>query len=238
MAQASSYPTGTSVIVSDQPNIFPTTICVGLSSVDDGSMKDGTKLLTSSATRNRETFLANLNMPTQRAAIFAASFDSDDYCRYQLAIPGVSIGVDALATDEVDQPILVPLADCTGAVLYDPEHHALMVSHLGRHSTEQFGGEKSVKYMQGKFGTDPAKLLVWLSPSPNGTDYPLWAFDDRSFNSVLTEQFVMAGVKSENIEASIVDTVTNPNYFSHSQFLRGQQSIDGRYAIAAMLQNS
>ncbi len=224
------------MIALDQPSIFPANVRVGLSSRDDGSMKDGVELMTIDAIRNREKFLEFLDMMSaQKAAIFAASFDSDDYCRYQLATPGLAVGVDAVATNEINQPILVPLADCTGAVLYDPEHHALMVSHLGRHSTEQFGGEKSVMYMQEKFGTDPAKLLVWLSPSPNGTDYPLWAFDNRSFNDVLTEQFVMAGVKPENIEASMVDTVTNPNYFSHSQFLRGQQSIDGRYAIAAQL---
>ena len=223
------------MITVDQPSIFPANVRVGLSSVDDGSMKDGTDLLTPKAIHSREIFLDKLDMFSQNAAIFAASFDGDDYCRYKIATPGLSIGFDAAATDKVDQPILVPLADCTGAVLYDPEHHALMVSHLGRHSTEQFGGEKSVAYMAEVFASNPAKLLVWLSPSPNGNDYPLWKFDNRSFTDVLLEQFQKAGVKPGHIEASKIDTATDPNYFSHSQFLKGAQDIDGRYAIAAQL---
>lgn len=224
------------MIASDQPRIFAgLPLRVALSSVDDGSMKDGTELVTVTATANRQRFLENLGFPIEKTAVFVATFDGEDYCRYQLAQPGIAIGVDAVATSEIGQPILLSLADCTGAVLYDTEHRALMVSHLGRHSTEQFGGEKSVAYMQKTFKSDPSKLLVWLSPSPNGIDYPLFAFQNRSFSDVLIEQLQSAGVMRDSIEVSRSDTVKNPDYFSHSEYLKGRQAIDGRYAIAAML---
>jgi copper oxidase (laccase) domain-containing protein len=225
------------MIAADQPTIFPSgQIRVVMSSVDDGSMKDGVDLLTPDAQKNRTAFLSRHHLPVDQTAIFAASFDSSNYCRYQEAQPGIHIGVDALVTNVTGLPILLPLADCTGAVLYDPVHRALMVSHLGRHSTEQLGAKKSVNFMQDRFDTDLSTLLVWLSPSPNGKDYPLWAFDNRSFTDVLSEQLVAAGVATQHIEINPIDTASHPNYFSHSQYLQGKQAVDGRYAIVAILE--
>jgi copper oxidase (laccase) domain-containing protein len=110
-----------------------------------------------------------------------------------------------------------------------------MLSHLGRHSTEQFGATRSVVHLQDTYGTNPIDILVWMSPSPNGDAYPLWAFDDRSFKDVLFEQFCAAGVPKSSIEVSEIDTITDPEYFSHSEFLKGNRPTDGRYAIAAVL---
>lgn len=223
------------MIAADQPTIFPGNVVVGLSSTNDGSMKDGEDLQTPEAVQNRAAFLAKLGMSPDRAAVFYADFTTDSYCQYAEARAGLMPGLDGVSTAEPGQPILLPLADCVGTVLYDPVHRALMVSHLGRHGTEQFGGTKSVEYMTARYGSHPSDLLVWLGPSPNGTDYPLYAFDNRSFIDVLTEQLHGTGVVSRHIEVSAVDTSTNPHYFSHSQYLRGMQSTDGRYAIAAML---
>lgn len=223
------------MIASDQPMLFPRSVRVALSSVDDGSMKDGTELLTPDAVRSREVFLTGLDMQASQAAVFYADFTTSDYCRYGEATPGLMPGYDGVSTDRPGQPILLPLADCVGTVLYDPQHHVAMVAHLGRHSTEQYGGREVVDYMVRTYGTDPAELLVWLGPSPNGADYPLHAFDDRSFTEVLTEQLHSAGVTAEHIETSAVDTSTDPHYFSHSQYLKGAQATDGRYCIAAML---
>lgn len=223
------------MIVTNQPSIFPANVRVGLSSISDGSMKDGEELLTPDAVRNREAFLAMLAMQPERAAIFYADFTTDDYCRYGEAAPGLMPGYDGVSTARPGQPILLPLADCAGTVLYDPAHHALMVAHLGRHSTEQYGGVKVVEYMTRLYDTDPAELLVWLGPSPNSDDYPLHAFSNRSFTDILTEQLRSAGVMTSHIEVSTVDTATNPDYFSHSQYLKGLQTTDGRYAIAAVL---
>lgn len=223
------------MIAADQPTIFPATVRAAVSSIEDGSMKDGVNLMTPEAVRCRKAFLAKLSMPSDRAAIHFASFDTDDYCVYREATAGLMPGVDGAATDQRYQPILLPLADCTGAIIYDPVHHAVMVSHLGRHSTEQHGGVKSIEYMTHRFDSQPRDLLVWLSPSPNGADYPLWQFDNRSFSEVICEQLLTAGVTLERIEVSTVDTIRNRAYFSHSEFLKGNRQVDGRFAIAAML---
>lgn len=223
------------MIAADQPTIFPAEIIVAVSSVDDGSMKSGTDPMPSDAERNRQKFLENLMLPVDRATVFSTSFDSKDYCRYMTAAPGLQTAVDGVLTVERRQPIILPLADCTGAVIYDPVNHILMVSHLGRHSTEQYGGLKSIEYMASQHHSIPSELLVWLGPSPNSEDYPLWAFDNRSFRDVLTDQLLSAGVRREHLEISSVDTASNPNYYSHSQYLKHRQNTDGRFAIVAML---
>lgn len=223
------------MIASDQPTIFPDTVRVAVSSVDDGSMKDGVDLMTPEAIVNREQFLRLVEMNAAAIAVFYADYDTKDFCQYNEATAGLMLGSDGVSTQQPGQPMLLPIADCVATVLYDPAHNALMVSHLGRHSTEQYGGRKSVEYMTHAYGTQPEKLLVWLGPSPNGVDYPLRAFDGRSFVDVLIQQLRDAGVVTDHIEVSRVDTSTNQNYFSHSQFLKGKQAIDGRYAVAAMI---
>lgn len=223
------------MIKADQPTIFPDSVRVAVSSVEDGSMKDGSNLMTPEVIRYREVFLQSVGMSPADTAVFFADYQTEDFRHYETARPGLMPGVDAAATNQPNRPMLLPIADCVATVLYDPVSHAIMVSHLGRHSTEQYGGIKSVKHMTATYGSRPADLLVWLGPSPNGGDYPLHAFDNRSFTDVLTEQLIRSGVQSDNIEISQVDTSTNPNYFSHSQFLKGRQSIDGRYGVAAMI---
>ena len=223
------------MITSDQPTIFPSNVRVAVSSVSDGSMKDGVDLMTSDAVHNREAFLRRIDMSPTRTAVFYADYETEDFCRYKEAAAGLMPGADGVSTQQPGQPILLPIADCVATVLYDPVHRAVMVSHLGRHSTEQYGGIKSVECMTKQYGSRPADVLVWLGPSPNGDDYPLRAFHGRSFTDVLTEQLRAAGVSDNNIEVSQVDTSTNPQYFSHSQFLKGRQDVDGRYAVAVMI---
>lgn len=110
-----------------------------------------------------------------------------------------------------------------------------MVSHLGRHNLEQFGGTKSVEYLISMHDCDPQKLAVWLSPAADKDSYPLYAFDNRSLHDVATEQLVEGGILPENITASPIDVATDKHYFSHSQFLKGNRETDGRHAVVAVL---
>lgn len=190
---------------------------------------------TSEVRENRQEFMSTLGISVEHYAVPDVVFEGNDYCRYRVVQHNEAITADALSTNQSGLPILLPLADCTGAILYDPIHQVLMVSHLGRHSTEQYGAIKSVEYMTATYGSSANDILVWLSPSPNGKNYPLWAFANRSFSDVLNEQFVTAGITPDHIESSPVDTVSDLNYYSHSEYLKGNRDVDGRYAIVAML---
>lgn len=224
------------MIAADQPQLFPKNLIGGISSVSDGNMKlgieDDTRVL-----ENRTMFLSRFGISPDDVTLEQVTYNTDEFLRYQRLAddsPAI-ITADGLATDLTNRAIFLPLADCVGAVFYDPQHGAFMLSHLGRHSTEQGGGKASVQFMTKEFGSRPNELLIWLGPAPNGMAYPLWNCGNRSFHEELTRQLREAGVASENIATSPVDTSSNLNYFSHSEFLKGNQKIDGRYAIVAQM---
>jgi len=167
-----------------------------------------------------------------------------DWCRYveidssskRLGMQGDdSPATDALITKEIGHALFLPVADCVGTTIYDPTHHVLMLSHLGRHSLEQQGGIHSVEHLVKNYGSDPKELLVWLTPAPNKEVFPIWALDNKGMKEVAFEQMAAAGILLENITDNPADTATDLNYFSYSEFLKGNRTEDGDYAMIAMM---
>lgn len=232
------------MIKSDQPTIFGAGVIAIVSSVADGNMKRGGQD-EGAVHENRRKFLSRHIIAMQSTVLCGVTYDREDFAHYEVVrgkdkgrgmLPDTdSVIADGIATDEKRCALFLPLADCIGAILYDSSRKALMVSHLGRHSTEQYGAKKSVEFMKYKFGSQPEDIMVWLSPAPNGQDYPLWKRENKSFHDVTRDDLLSAGIKAERIEISPVDTVTNREYFSHSEFLQGHRDLDGRFAIVAMM---
>jgi hypothetical protein len=50
------------------------------------------------------------------------------------------------------------------------------------------------------------------------------------------EQLETAGITPDNITDNPADTATDPNYYSHSEFLKGNKPTDGRFAMIAVMQ--
>lgn len=197
------------------------------------------------ADENRRKFLEMNNVSPEKSVLVQLSYNSDDFCRYDV-VDALATGegitrdgrvADGLATQAKNLALFLPLADCIGAVLYDPDYQALMLSHLGRHNLEQNGGQKSVEFMRQAFGTNPARLEVYFSPSAGAENYPLFDFDNKSLAEVAINQLCAGGARRENIKLSPVDTTTNENYFSHSEYKKGHRKTDGRFAIMAMMQD-
>lgn len=193
---------------------------------------------------NRQQFLGGLGITLEQTSLVQMSYDREDFTRYKTIdssfkgdgiVRGSSFTADALATQVSGLALFLPLADCIGAILFDPDKKALMVSHLGRHNIEQQGATKSVNFMKREFGTSAEELLVWLGPAPSKEDYPLFAFDNRSMHDVVMTQLQDAGVKESHIETCPADTVNGGDYYSHSQFKKGHSQEDGRFAIVAMI---
>ncbi len=214
---------------------------IAISQVKDGTMKDGAS--SAKIDENRRVFLEKNSLSLQKSVLVRLDYDSEDFCRYDVVdevAPGEGMVrdgriADGLATQTKALTLFLPLADCIGAVLYDPEHKALMLTHLGRHNLEQNGGQRSVEFMAEKFNTNPANLQISLSPSASAENYPLFTFENRGMQEVVVRQFVAAGVQPSNIAQSSTDTTTDTNYFSHSEFLKGNREIDGRFAVVAWL---
>lgn len=212
------------------------------SQVSDGTMKktEGDSIVVDS---NRRRFLESKGMSIERSVLVRLDYNSEDFCRYSV-VDDTAAGegmvrdgriADGLATQTKNLALFLPLADCIGVVLYDPEHEACMLTHLGRHNLEQRGGEKSVEFMVTQFGTNPSKLEVYFSPSAGKANYPVFSFDGQSLAEVALAQLGASGVTRSNITLSSIDTTTDDRYFSHSEFLKGHCPTDGRFAIAAWL---
>lgn len=229
----------------DQPTIFKDKIVAAVSSVEDGAMNF--KGFEPSVVRdNRTSFLEPFGIDPLFATLVQVRYeDTTDFTRYKVVgeenagegmlEPKSSVVADALVATRPDQALFLPLADCVGAVLYDPANEILMLSHLGRHSTEQGGGVKSVLYLQEEFGCDPRHLLVWFSPAVGKQNYPLYGLGGKGLHEALAEQILGAGVLSSNLEISHVDTSESPDYYSHSEYLKGERPEDGRFAVVAMM---
>lgn len=235
------------MIANDQPTIFGKTIIAAVSSSDDGNMRFGTGD-DDEVRVNREVFLAQIGIDTAQTTLLQASYtDTTNFTRYQVVAdeqmgegmvgPGQGTAMDGMAVTRPGHALFLPLADCTGAIIFDPLNQIMMVSHLGRHSVEAGGGAKSIQYLIQEFDSDPRQLRVWLSPSVGVDSYPLHHFDNRGLQEVIIEQLLSKGVRLGNIEASLVDTAVSHDYFSHSEYLAGNRSEDYRFAIVAMLQD-
>ncbi len=221
-------------------------LVVAISTVSDGNMLIHEDKANKDVVKNRRLFLEHNHIALEQTSRVNVTFDRTDFRRYvevsdQHKGKGMSgddiVPADALITRTSNHALFLPLADCVGVVLCDPDNKILMLTHIGRHSLEQNGAYESVLYLSRVYRSLPEHLLVWLTPSPSKNAYPVFSFDNRSLKEVVHEQLNTAGVQATNITDNNRDTFTDSNYFSHSAFLKGQKSTDGRYAIVAMMRN-
>ncbi|MDB5161520.1 MAG: Protein of hypothetical function [Candidatus Saccharibacteria bacterium] len=228
-----------------------TRLTIAISTVADGSIYNRHNATDPEIIANREKFLSTLNISIDQTTRVNVNMlpratveDEQDYCRY-IEVKETDKGKgmrsddvfvsDALVTDQKNHALMLPVADCVGATFYDPIQEVLMVSHLGRHSLEQKGLIKSVQYLKEHYKTNPFDLQVWLTPAPGKDVYPIWALDNKGMKEVTFEQLAKAGVLKENITDNPADSTNDKNYFSYSEFLKGNRDIDGDHMMVAMM---
>lgn len=221
-----------------------TDLVVAISTVADGSLYNRHNHEDPAIIRHRERFLQKSGLTLEQTTRVQVDYSGNDYCRYKVVDDSLkgngmrdkgTLVADALVTTDKNHALLLPVADCVGTVFYDPVHEVLMLSHLGRHSLAQQGGVKSVAFLVDMYGSKPEDLLVWTTPAPNKEAFPIWDLDNKGFKEALFEQLAQAGVRSEHITDNPADTVTDKNYYSYSEFLKGNRDEDGDYAIVAMM---
>lgn len=219
-------------------------LVIATSTVNDGNMLDRHNKSNPSVIANRKRFLSKHGININQTSRVNIEYDSKDFCRYRKS-GALQIGdgmfdagkviADALIVTEPNHALFLPIADCAGVIIYDKTTGTLMLSHLGRHSIDQNGGYKSIRHLVENYGCQPKNIKIWLSPIPNAETYPLFSFNNRSISDVLLEQITTAGVPSSNIVSSSIDNAKHPDYFSHSEFLKGKQENDDRFAVVAMI---
>lgn len=231
------------MIAADQPTIFGSEVIAAVSSVQDGNLKFDVHETDTQVIENRRKFLEKAGLDIAHTTLVSLTYKTDNFAKYRMVEDddkrdGMTKNsenyADALFTIHADHALFLPIADCVGVILHDSKQKLLMVSHVGRHSAEIEGALKSVQFMEAHGGR-AANINVWLSPAVGKATYPLHAYEGKSLHEVITQQLQKAGVRNENIEVSNVDTASDENYYSHSQFLKGAEAKPGRFAIVAMM---
>ena len=229
-----------------------TSIKLFQSAVSDGSMLNRHDPDDSSVIENRRKFFDKHNVPFEKTIrlntdlLKRATVDHEtNYCKFipvDLSNAGDGMNgdslivADAIVTTQKDLPLMLPVADCVGAVLFDPVNTVLMMSHLGRHSLEQKGAVQAVHYLKEHFQTKPEEIQVWLTPAAGKDSYKIWALDNKGMKEATLEQLAEAGVLSSNIQDDSRHTTEDETLYSYSEFLKGHRNEDGDHMIAAVMQ--
>ncbi len=219
-------------------------VLVALSSVADGSMHNRHDANDPAIIRNRTVWLERQGATLDTASRVLIKFEGDDYCRYR-EVGSREAGsnmkaddgfiADALITTEPGHALFLPVADCIATTIYDPVHRVLMLTHLGRQSLEQQGGVRSVQYLVEHYGSNLRDLQIWTSPTINKDAYPIFKLDNKGMKEAFFEQMEQAGIQREQINDHTGDTGSDDNYYSYSEFLKGNKPEDGCHAMVAVM---
>lgn len=217
-------------------------LLITVSDASEGSMSVG--VADDVRLRNRTALLGRLGLAPEQAILVHLKYEGGDYRRYftvssQVAGDGIitpsSITADALFTTDKNLALLLPIADCIAAVLYDRTREVVGLAHLGRHNLMQNGGTEVVRYMTETFGSTAGGITIYLGPAAGRERYPLFDFNNRSLLEVAREQLLEAGILPGNIRVDGRDTTLDTGLFSHSEFLKGNRAIDGRQAVVVAM---
>ena len=242
------------MIAADQPVCFPPDLLVAVSSKDDGTMLNRIRgRHVAEIVNNRRRFCNQIGVKYDDVVYHVISYDRaqtfDNIAEITEADTvkhnNEGIFADALYTEMAGVGLFLPVADCIATVIYDSKRRALMLAHLGRHSTVVQLMSRAVWYFVER-GSQAKDLQIWMSPSITQKNYRMDYFnhandtnwqnfcrqtadgiylDLQGFNRSLA---IRAGVPGDNIFISPIDTADDPNYFSHSSGDTG-----GRVAVVA-----
>jgi YfiH family protein len=152
---------------------------------------------------------------------------------------------DAIITNQKNIPLMVMVADCIPAMLYDPVQQVIAAVHAGRNGTFKEILPKTVAKMQKEFACAPEDILAALGPSIHSCCYEVGTdladitvksfskkyIDKRAgryyldLQTLNQDQLIDTGLKPEHIEVSSICTGCNKNYFSYRR-----EGVTGRFS--------
>lgn len=162
--------------------------------------------------------------------------------------PEEVLNFDGLITSTPGVTLMMKHADCQIAIFYDTKNHVIANIHSGwRGSVLNIYGE-TVQSLKNTFETNPAEVLVCISPSlgPDEAEFihfrteipeELWPFQPRptffDFWSISEHQLQAAGILPHHIEVARLSTFSNAyDFFSHRR-----DKVTGRHATCITLLN-
>lgn len=185
---------------------------------------------------NRKRFFHALNVDISRLA-FPLQVHSS-HIRYA-GQPGRYPDTDGLTTDRSETYLIVTVADCLPLFLFDPVHSVIAGIHAGWKGSSQHITRKAIRFLTGRWQTNPADIIVYLGPSAGVCCYEVGEevaglfpseFGVRQPNgkyhldisAVNIAHLLSEGVREENIEHEEVCTICNPDRFHSYRRDRGK----------------
>jgi YfiH family protein len=152
---------------------------------------------------------------------------------------------DALITNKKDTPLMVMVADCSPLLFYDPNKEIIAVAHAGREGAFQNIVQKVIDSFIEDFQSNTENIIVAIGPAISAKNYKVnkiiyeeakkknlaFALINKGNNyyidirKILKKQLLDAGVKSSNIDISMICNKDNEAFFSYRE-----QKQTGRFA--------
>ena len=157
---------------------------------------------------------------------------------------------DGLYTDKAGVALMLVVADCMPAVLYDHVDKQICVLHAGRKGVELNILAEAIEKMNPK---NPNQLELIAGPaiskesyvfdSEKGVNKNFWGSDFKLGNdnkyhmdikNKLKKQAIELGLAEKNVDISKIDTFIDENYFSHRRSMATSEP-EGRFAVVASI---
>ena len=117
-------------------------------------------------------------------------------------------GCDGVITNQRHHALEIRVADCCAVYIVDPKTPAIGLVHSGKKGTELGIAAKAVELMRKHFGSNPADLIVELSPCIRPPHYEI------DFAATIAEQCRAVGVKKIH-DAGICTACDVGRYYSY-----------------------
>jgi copper oxidase (laccase) domain-containing protein len=141
----------------------------------------------------------------------------------QRGVPTIEFpGCDGIITNQRGIVLGVYVADCCAVYVVDPKTPAIGLVHSGRKGTELDIATKAITQMMDRFGSDPANIIVQLSPCIRPPHYEI------DFAAEIIRQCRASGVKAIH-DSGVCTACDLSRYYSY----RAEKGKTGR--MLAML---
>jgi len=207
---------------------------------------------------NRKNFLNKADILPGSCVVMSLQHGTDIQ-RVDLSVKGQGIyepgGIEAdcLITNEKELYLFVLTGDCLPVIIYDQKKNVLALAHISRMNTGRLFIQKVIKRLISEFKCQPDNLEIGIGPAIHKESYiigetaekgmPSWQefITDKSDGKISIDligynikQMIEAGVLSQNIEISDIDTARSKKFFSH-QRSKTTNEPQGRFATVAGL---
>jgi copper oxidase (laccase) domain-containing protein len=126
-------------------------------------------------------------------------------------------GCDGIITSQKKVALGIHVADCCAVYIVDPKIPAIGLVHSGKKGTERAIVSNAIRQMREHFGSDPAELVVQLSPCIRPPHYEI------DFAAQIVEQCRAAGVKAIH-DSGVCTACDVDRYYSY----RAEKGKTGR----------